>query len=108
MCWHVSQCYAFVPAALSLVHAESCTVRSCVGVMQDRSRMYTWGSVFYAIYFWVSFPVFFMMDEKPRKVWSAWEAVKDSLASGMAVTILLDLWRLAFTESKANTLPWFS
>ena len=70
--------------------------------------MYTWGSVFYAIYFWVSFPVFFMMDEKPRKVWSVWEATKDSLASGMAVTILLDLWRIAFTDSKSRTLPWLS
>ena len=70
--------------------------------------MYTWGSVFYAIYFWVSFPVFFMMDENPRKVWIAWEAVKDSLASAMAVTILLDLWRIAFSNTEPRTLPWLS
>ena len=76
--------------------------------MQDRSRMYTWGSVFYAIYFWVSFPVFFIMDEKPRKVWTVWEAARDSLVSGMAVTMLLDFWRIAFTESKSQSLPWLS
>lgn len=75
---------------------------------KDRSRMYTWGSVFYAIYFWVSFPVFFIMDEKPRKVWTVWEAARDSLASGMAVTMLLDFWRIAFTESKSQNLPWLS
>jgi len=76
--------------------------------VQDRSRMYTWGSVFYAIYFWVSFPVFFIMDEKPRKVWTVWEAARDSLASGMAVTMLLDFWRIAFAESKSQSLPWLS
>lgn len=76
--------------------------------VQERSKMYTWGSVFYAIYFWVSFPVFFVMDEKPRKMWSVWEAIRDSLASGMAVTVLLDFWRIAFTDSEPKTLPWLS
>lgn len=33
---------------------------------QDRGRMYTVGSLFYAIYFFVSFPMFFRMDEAPR------------------------------------------
>ena len=70
--------------------------------------MYTWGSVFYAIYFWVSFPVFFVMDEKPRKVWSVWEAIRDSLASGMAVTMLLDFSRVAFSDSTFQTLPWLT
>ena len=74
--------------------------------LQDRSRMYSWGSVFYAIYFWVSFPVFLMMDEKPRQIWTVSDAARDALASGMAVTILLDLWRIAFTGSETFTLPW--
>ena len=56
--------------------------------------MYTVGSLFYAIYFFVSFPVFFFMDEQPRSRCSIRRPVADSLASGMAVTILLDLWRL--------------
>jgi hypothetical protein len=35
-------------------------------LLQDRSRMYTVGSLFYAIYFFVSFPMFYRMDEQPR------------------------------------------
>ena len=33
----------------------------------DKGRMYTVGSLFYAIYFFVSFPMFFRMDEDLRK-----------------------------------------
>lgn len=87
--------------------------------MQDRSRMYTIGSLFYAIYFFVSFPAFYVMDESVRK-WSLVRAVTDSLAAGMLVTILLDLWRLGIgplekVSSKTPTifsgegplkLPW--
>ena len=58
--------------------------------------MYTIGSLFYAIYFFVGFPVFFHMDEDSKHVWSLGQALRDSLASGMAVTILLDLWRITF------------
>jgi len=32
----------------------------------DKSRMYTVGSLFYAIYFFVSFPMFFRVDEDMR------------------------------------------
>jgi len=32
----------------------------------DKSRMYTVGSLFYAIYFFVSFPMFFRVDEDVR------------------------------------------
>lgn len=34
--------------------------------LQDKERMYTVGSLFYAIYFFVSFPMFFRMDEDPK------------------------------------------
>ena len=34
--------------------------------MQDKSKMYTVGSLFYAIYFFVSFPMFFRMDEDSK------------------------------------------
>lgn len=34
--------------------------------VQDRSRMYSVGSLFYAIYFFVSFPMFYRMDENPK------------------------------------------
>ncbi len=33
----------------------------------DRGRMYTVGSLFYAIYFFVSFPMFYRIDEYPQK-----------------------------------------
>ncbi|GAX76555.1 hypothetical protein CEUSTIGMA_g4001.t1 [Chlamydomonas eustigma] len=85
----------------------------------DRSRMYSVGSLFYAIYFFVSFPMFFRMDEEPsKKKWSAWNAVLDGLAAAMIVTILLDIWRISFgginvhnpegLQAEAAGLPWMS
>lgn len=57
--------------------------------------MYSIGSLFYAIYFFVSFPMFMRINEKPNdKKWKLSQVVFDSLASGMLVTILLDLWRI--------------
>jgi cycloeucalenol cycloisomerase len=57
--------------------------------------MYTVGSLFYAIYFFVSYPAFFLMDEDPyAPKLPAWRAAWDALASGMLVTIILDFWRL--------------
>ncbi|CAE7400595.1 CPI1 [Symbiodinium sp. KB8] len=63
--------------------------------IRDRAFMYTIGSVLYSIYFVVGFPMHFYLDEDASKPWSAWDALKDSLAASMTVTILLDLWRLA-------------
>ena len=57
--------------------------------------MYLVGSLFYALYFWVSFPAFFVMDEQPRaKRWTLLQAARDALAAAMLVTILLDMWRI--------------
>ena len=62
---------------------------------EDKFRMYTIGSLFYAIYFWVSFPVFYTLDEWPRSARAPlWRAAWDALASAMLVTIILDLWRV--------------
>lgn len=58
--------------------------------------MYTVGSLFYAIYFFVSFPMFYRMDEAPGRAWNVGQAAADALAASMAVTILLDLWRISF------------
>lgn len=80
--------------------------------------MYTLGSLFYAIYFFVSFPMFFRMDESPRHRWTLAAAFVDALAAGMAVTCLLDFWRLTLgaiwqqqdtskmAGAAADTLPW--
>lgn len=44
----------------------------------DRSRMYTVGSLFYAIYFFVSFPMFYRIDEDVRgKKWTMSECIID-------------------------------
>lgn len=65
--------------------------------------MLTVGSLFYAIYFFVSFPAFFLMDEDPgvRRM-PLWRAAWDGLAAGMLVTILLDFWRLGLSDSVAR------
>lgn len=75
--------------------------------------MYTFGSLFYAIYFFVSFPLFFRIDENPTKKWTLGDVALNSLAAGMLVTILLDLWRLGLgplvqisPEQKARGPPW--
>lgn len=89
----------------------------------DRDRMYTVGSLFYAIYFFVSFPMFYRMDEPPLTAargsagskaskWTPAQAFLDSLAAGMLVTILLDLWRISVgaivVDGKQGSqgLPW--
>lgn len=99
---------------------------------RDRSRMYSVGSLFYALYFFVSFPWFFAMDEdednedesededkrekkeKKSERWSLGRAATDALAAGMLVTILLDAWRLLFggivpaseLPARRLRLPW--
>ncbi|KXZ42322.1 hypothetical protein GPECTOR_162g137 [Gonium pectorale] len=78
----------------------------------DRDRMYSVGSLFYAIYFFVSFPMFYRIDEYPQRKgakWTSSEAALDSLAAGMFVTILLDLWRISvgsIVDGKSTGLPW--
>mmetsp|Transcript_6017 Transcript_6017/g.10866 ORF Transcript_6017/g.10866 Transcript_6017/m.10866 type:complete len:281 (-) Transcript_6017:216-1058(-) len=75
---------------------------------EDRDKMYTVGSLFYAIYFFVSFPMFFRMDEDPKRPWTNSQAALDSLAAGMLVTIILDLWRISFgaiTEAGSSAAP---
>lgn len=80
--------------------------------------MYTVGSLFYAIYFWVSFPAFFLMDEDasaPRS--PLWRAAWDALAAGMLVLVILDFWRLYIGDIAPSSggeqtfpqgLPWIS
>jgi len=59
----------------------------------DRDIMYKVGSLFYAIYFIVSFPMFSRIDEKDEK-WNLSRVAVDSLGAAMLVTIILDLWRI--------------
>jgi cycloeucalenol cycloisomerase len=62
---------------------------------KNKFLMYTIGSVFYSIYFIVSFPMFYRLDENPKELWPLSRVVIDSLGSAMLVTIILDFWRLA-------------
>lgn len=60
----------------------------------DREAMYKVGSLFYAIYFFVSFPMFLRIDEKPGDKWDLGRVAIDGLGAAMLVTIILDLWRI--------------
>ena len=67
----------------------------------DKRAMWTVGSVFYAIYFTVSFPMYYRLDEDLRpgtelRGWSLSRTFFDVCAAGMICTQLLDVWRLAF------------
>ncbi|KAL9261602.1 Cycloeucalenol cycloisomerase-like protein [Drosera capensis] len=82
----------------------------------DRDAMYKVGSLFYAIYFIVSFPMFLRMEEKPVDKWDLPRVAVDALGACMLITILLDLWRLYLgpiipvPETKQclqSGLPWF-
>ena len=110
----------------------------------DKEKMYSVGSLFYAIYFFVGFPMFYRMDEASGCVggsstasakkgikkkndddddddddrdatpWTLSRVAIDSLAAGMLVTILLDLWRLALGPivkvpeflMRGDSVPW--
>jgi cycloeucalenol cycloisomerase len=75
----------------------------------DRNKFYLIGSAFYGIYFYVSFPMFYRLDENYR--WTVSETIRDSLAAAMLVTIFLDFWRLLLGDIVNNkeiniSLPW--
>jgi len=57
----------------------------------DRKMMYTFGSAFYALYFLVSFPMFYRITEQT----SITTVISESLATCMVVLLLLDSVRLA-------------
>ncbi|EFJ34214.1 hypothetical protein SELMODRAFT_83343 [Selaginella moellendorffii] len=55
---------------------------------------YKVGSLLYALYFIVSYPMFMRIDEDPSDEWSFLRTTGNALAASMLVTILLDFWRL--------------
>ncbi|ESR53329.1 Cycloeucalenol cycloisomerase [Citrus sinensis] len=82
----------------------------------DRASMYKVGSLFYAIYFIISFPMFLRIDEKLGDLWDLPRVAVDALGAAMLVTIILDLWRIflgpivPLPETKLCLqpgLPWF-
>jgi cycloeucalenol cycloisomerase len=57
---------------------------------RDLPRMLQWGSLFYACYFVVSFPMIYRLDEEPDDDWPLSRVCIDALAAGMLMLILLD------------------
>jgi cycloeucalenol cycloisomerase len=59
---------------------------------EDRSKMYSIGSIFYSLCFVISFPLFKRIDEDSK--WSLERVSIESLAAGMLVLCLFDFWRI--------------
>jgi cycloeucalenol cycloisomerase len=57
---------------------------------RDLPRMLRWGSLFYACYFFVSFPLIYRLDEEPGENWSLGRTATEALAAGMLLLFLLD------------------
>jgi cycloeucalenol cycloisomerase len=58
----------------------------------DLPRMLRWGSVFYAMYFIVSFPNVYRLDEDPHAPWSTSRCVIEAGFVAIVSMLLLDLW----------------
>lgn len=74
----------------------------------DRSKMYTVGSLFYAIYFFVSFPMFMRIEEDPKgRKWSLGEVslVKctEFVVLFVCLNAVLDMYCLACAGSSSSS-----
>lgn len=58
---------------------------------RDMDRMLAYGSMFYAIYFVSSFPIFYHLDETRTADWSLTKTAGAALAAGMIMLVLLDV-----------------
>jgi cycloeucalenol cycloisomerase len=57
---------------------------------QDMERMLAYGSLFYALYFIASFPIFYHLDEKRDENWSLTLTTAAALSASMIMMFLLD------------------
>eukprot|EP00457_Paulinella_chromatophora_P009910 gb/GEZN01009992.1/.p1 GENE.gb/GEZN01009992.1/~~gb/GEZN01009992.1/.p1 ORF type:complete len:319 (-),score=15.11 gb/GEZN01009992.1/:215-1171(-) len=67
----------------------------------SKYNMFVYGSVFYGIYFWFSYPMYYRIDEGRK--WTLKETALDSFACCMMVTLVLDFWRLLIGNINQNT-----
>jgi cycloeucalenol cycloisomerase len=58
---------------------------------RDLPRMLRWGSLFYATYFVISFPMIYRLDENPEDDWPLRRVAVEALAAGMLLLFALDL-----------------
>ncbi|KAJ4890646.1 Cycloeucalenol cycloisomerase [Raphanus sativus] len=72
----------------------------------DRNAMYRVGCLFYALYFIVSFPMFFRMDEKSSDKWELSRVAVDALGASMLVErwLFLPIWGLK--DKPAREIPF--
>ncbi|KAI3963097.1 hypothetical protein MKW92_051500 [Papaver armeniacum] len=63
----------------------------------DRDAMHKVETLFNAMHFLVSFPMFVRIDGKPWDPWNLYKVAIDALGASMLVTIILDLWRIFLT-----------
>lgn len=61
----------------------------------DLQKQLTWGSIYYALYFVVSFPNVFRMDEGDER-WTLSRTVIEASAVSMISLFLIDFWTLLF------------
>jgi cycloeucalenol cycloisomerase len=55
--------------------------------------MLRWGSIFYALYFVVSFPNVYRLDEEPEEArWTIPRTIVEASFVGITSLLLLDLW----------------
>lgn len=94
--WTVVLAFSYFTAFM-----ETLTISSYehYGFNVERSTIYSIGSAFYGIYFIVSYPVFYRMDEKihlkkGENPHTLYNAIMEALGSGMLVLCLLDFCRL--------------
>lgn len=110
---NISEAVLIFVLAYATAYAETLTIAHFPYYsFTNKEAMYRVGSLFYAIYFFVSFPMFFRIDENPRqKGYTLWRTVVDAFAAGMIVTCLLDFWRLGIGAidndgGPANDIVW--
>ncbi len=65
---------------------------------ENRSMVYALGSAFYGIYFIVSFPMYYRVNENT----TLWDTIISSLATGMMVLLLLDFVRVFVVGEDLN------
>lgn len=83
-------CFAFVTAFM-----ETLTISGFpYYTYPDLATMLTKGSAFYAIFFAVTYPWFYRLDEDPRSPWSTSRVITESLAAMMVVLLCADFLKL--------------
>lgn len=63
----------------------------------DLYSMLTKGSIFYGVFFLVTYPTFYRLDEDPKSPWSLGRVITEALAVMMVVLLTADFFKLLIT-----------